>query len=117
MLVLLDREPWSALPESAAKPLLPPMEPLPTDAPGRYAFANPDRVKSIVLRAGFHAPEFRKFDAPILLGTTPEAASSPASMPVHSPGSLPKWMTRQAKTCATPSPLASRGRWAPAAFT
>ena len=46
-------------------------------APGRYAFANPDRVKSILLRAGFHAPEFRKFDAPILLGaTTEEAASS-----------------------------------------
>src|SRR5262245_55479152 len=28
--------PWSAVPESAAKPLLPPIEPLPPDAPGRY---------------------------------------------------------------------------------
>ncbi len=68
--------PWSAVPESAAKPLLPPMEPLPPDAPGRYAFANPDRVKSILLRAGFHAPDLVKFDTRIHLGTTPEAAAS-----------------------------------------
>ena len=68
--------PWSAVPESAAKPLLPPMEPLPPDAPGRYAFANPDRVKSILLRAGFHAPDIQKFDAKIHLGETPEAAAS-----------------------------------------
>src|SRR5258705_3391008 len=68
--------PWAAVPESAAKPLLPPMEPLPPDAPGRYAFANPDRVKSILLRAGFHAPHLTKFDAQIHLGNTPEAAAS-----------------------------------------
>jgi len=68
--------PWSAVPEGAAKPLLPPMEPLPPDAPGRYAFANPDRVRSILLRAGFHAPEIQKFDARIHLGDTPEAAAS-----------------------------------------
>ena len=68
--------PWALIPESAAKPLLPPMEPVPPDAPGRYAFANPDRVKSILLRAGFHAPEIDKFDARIHLGATPEAAAS-----------------------------------------
>jgi SAM-dependent methyltransferase len=68
--------PWSGIPEGAAKPLLPPMEPAPPDAPGRYSFANPDRVKSILLRAGFHAPEIEKFDARIHLGDTPEAAAS-----------------------------------------
>jgi len=68
--------PWSAVPEGAAKPLLPPMEPLPPDAPGRYSFANPDRVKSILLRAGFHAPDIQKFDTRIYLGDTPEAAAS-----------------------------------------
>jgi SAM-dependent methyltransferase len=68
--------PWAAVPESAAKPLLPPMEPLPPDAPGRYAFASPDRVKSILLRGGFHAPEIKKFDAKVHLGDTPEAAAS-----------------------------------------
>ena len=68
--------PWAFIPESAAKPLLPPMEPLPPEAPGRYAFANPDRVKSILLQAGFHAPEIEKFDTSIHLGATPEAAAS-----------------------------------------
>jgi SAM-dependent methyltransferase len=68
--------PWSAIPESAAKPLLPPMEPVPPDAPGRYSFANPDRVKSILLQAGFHAPQIERFDALIHLGDTPEAAAS-----------------------------------------
>jgi SAM-dependent methyltransferase len=68
--------PWAATPESAAKPLLPAMEPQPPDAPGRYAFANPDRVKSILLQAGFHAPEIQPFDARIHLGSTPEAAAS-----------------------------------------
>lgn len=68
--------PWSAVPEGAAKPLLPPTEPSPPDAPGRYAFANPDRVKSILLTAGFHAPDIHKFDARIHLGDTPEEAAS-----------------------------------------
>lgn len=68
--------PWSGIPEGAAKPLLPPMEPVPPDAPGRYSFANPDRVKSILLRAGFHAPDIQKFDARIHLGSTPEDAAS-----------------------------------------
>ena len=68
--------PWSTIPESAAKPLLPPMEPVPPDAPGRYSFANPDRVKSILLQAGFHAPQIDRFDALIHLGDTPEAAAS-----------------------------------------
>jgi SAM-dependent methyltransferase len=68
--------PWSAVPEGAAKPLLPPMEPVPPDAPGRYSFANPDRVKSILLRAGFYAPDIQKFDARIHLGITPEDAAS-----------------------------------------
>jgi SAM-dependent methyltransferase len=68
--------PWSAVPEAAAKPWLPPMEPLPPDAPGRYSFANPDRIRSILLRAGFHAPHIEKFDARIHLGETPEAAAS-----------------------------------------
>jgi SAM-dependent methyltransferase len=68
--------PWSAVPEAAAKPWLPPMEPPPPDAPGRYSFGNPDRVRSILLRAGFHAPQIDKFDARIHLGDTPEAAAS-----------------------------------------
>ncbi len=68
--------PWATVPESAARPLLPPAPPTPPEAPGRYSFANPDRVKSVLLQAGFHAPELRKFDTRIHLGDTPEAAAS-----------------------------------------
>ena len=68
--------PWSTVPESAARPFLVPAPPAAPDAPGRYSFANPDRVKSVLLQAGFHAPELRKFDTRIHLGDTPEEAAS-----------------------------------------
>jgi SAM-dependent methyltransferase len=68
--------PWSQVPESAAKPWLPPSAPADPNAPGRYSFANPDRVKSVLLQAGYHAPEPRKFDARIHLGNTAEEAAS-----------------------------------------
>jgi len=68
--------PWSAVPESAARPFLPPAPPASPDAPGRYSFANPDRVKSILLQAGFHAIAIEKFDTRIHLGNTPEEAAS-----------------------------------------
>jgi ubiquinone/menaquinone biosynthesis C-methylase UbiE len=68
--------PWSAVPEAAARPFLPPPVPTSADAPGRYSFANPDRVKSVLLQAGFHAIELEKFDTRIHLGNTPEEAAS-----------------------------------------
>ncbi|HYM18233.1 MAG TPA: class I SAM-dependent methyltransferase [Micropepsaceae bacterium] len=68
--------PWANVPESAAKPLLPPAPPAPADAPGRYSFANPDRVKSVLLQAGFHGPQLEKIDARVYLGATPEAAAA-----------------------------------------
>lgn len=68
--------PWSAVPEAAARPFLPPAPSAAPDAPGRYSFANPDRVKSVLLQAGFHAIAIEKFDARIHLGNTPEEAAS-----------------------------------------
>jgi len=68
--------PWSAVPESAARPFLPPAAPSSPDAPGRYSFANPDRVKSVLLQAGFHDVGIEKFDTRIHLGSTPEEAAS-----------------------------------------
>jgi SAM-dependent methyltransferase len=68
--------PWSAVPESAARPLLPPAAPSAADAPGRYSFANPDRVKSVLLQAGFHDVGIEKTDTRIHLGNTPEEAAS-----------------------------------------
>ena len=77
----------------------------------------PDRVKSILLRAGFHAPDIQKFDARIHLGDTPEDAASSSIDGGRSPVRSPKWMTRHAKRCAKPSPPVSRGKWVPAAYT
>jgi SAM-dependent methyltransferase len=68
--------PWSAVPEAAARPFLPPPAPVSPDAPGRYSFANSDRVKSVLLQAGFLAPTIEKFDTRIHLGNTPEEAAS-----------------------------------------
>jgi SAM-dependent methyltransferase len=68
--------PWSHIPETAARPFLPAAPPSDPNAPGRYSFANPDRVKSVLLQAGFHAAEMTKFDARIYLGNTPDEAAS-----------------------------------------
>ena len=69
---------WAFIPESAAKPFLPPAPPADPDAPGRYSFQNPNRVRSVLLQAGFVAPEFRKFDFRTFAGATPEEAASSA---------------------------------------
>lgn len=45
--------PWMMVPFMAAMPHLPPMTPPAPDAPGPFAFADPDRVRSILTTAGF----------------------------------------------------------------
>jgi ubiquinone/menaquinone biosynthesis C-methylase UbiE len=69
---------WAFIPESAATPFLPPSPPSPSNAPGRYSFAEPDRVKSVLLQAGFHAPQFQKLDMQTFAGDTPEDAAASA---------------------------------------
>ena len=73
-----SENPWSLIPESAARPHLPPAPPTDPNAPGRYSFANSDRVKSLLLQAGFHAPVLEKFDTRIFAGETPEEAAASA---------------------------------------
>jgi SAM-dependent methyltransferase len=69
---------FAFIPEGAAKPFLPPTPPADPNAPGRYSFQDPDRVKSVLLQAGFVAPELQKFDFPTFAGKTPEEAASSA---------------------------------------
>jgi SAM-dependent methyltransferase len=69
---------WAFVPESAAKPFLPPSPPADPNAPGRYSFQNQDRIKSVLLQAGFHAPEIQKFDTQTFAGATPEEAAASA---------------------------------------
>jgi SAM-dependent methyltransferase len=67
---------WAFMPESAAKPFLPLSPPADPNAPGRYSFQNEDRIRSVLLQSGFHAPVLKKFDAPIFAGATPEDAAA-----------------------------------------
>jgi hypothetical protein len=55
-------------PLEAARPFLPPLPPPDPNAPGPFAFADPDRVRSILEGAGFAGVAIRAFDADIGAG-------------------------------------------------
>ena len=70
---------WAMAPLVAARKALgitpPPADPL---APGPFAFADGERVRGILERAGFDHIELQRVDAPIVLGATPRAAAESA---------------------------------------
>jgi SAM-dependent methyltransferase len=55
--------PWMTVPLATARPLLPPQPEADPDAPGPFAFANPDRVRGILTRAGYSAVDITRHDA------------------------------------------------------
>jgi SAM-dependent methyltransferase len=57
--------PWMNEPLAAARPFLPPLAPPEPDAPGPFAFADPERVRSILGSAGFVDLELRAYEASI----------------------------------------------------
>lgn len=69
---------WSTIPENAARPFLPPAAPVNFNGPGRFGFAKPERVRSVLSEAGFRDVGIEKFDAPVFVGRTPEEAASSA---------------------------------------
>ncbi|HZS35472.1 MAG TPA: methyltransferase domain-containing protein [Polyangia bacterium] len=65
----LADNPWLGVPLAAAKRIVPPLEPPPpADAPGPLAFADPDRVRAILERAGFVEAAIAPFDHRMPLG-------------------------------------------------
>jgi SAM-dependent methyltransferase len=68
--------PWSAVPEGAAKPFLPPAAPAAVNAPGRYGLADGQRIRAVLTEAGFSSPEIERLDVAVHLGDTPELAAS-----------------------------------------
>lgn len=54
----------------------PPME---ATAPGPFAFADPDRVRSILEEAGWHDVAFEEFDYPMIAGTGEDAVEDAVS--------------------------------------
>ena len=60
--------PWASAPLAAARPLLP-EQPVPDPfAPGPFAFADPQRVLSILTDVGFHDVEIEKHDGVMPMG-------------------------------------------------
>ena len=56
---------WMRAPMEAAQPFLPPSPPMDPTAPGPFAFANPDRVRSILSEAGFSDLTLHAFNTSI----------------------------------------------------
>ncbi len=67
---------WAMVPLSAARAAMnitaPPVDP---NAPGPFAFANEQRLRTILSGAGLGEVEVQRFDAAISLGTTPRSAA------------------------------------------
>jgi len=71
---------WATTPLSAARAAMG-ATPAPGDpnAPGPFAFADDQRVRDILTKAGFDAISMTRFDAPVFLGATPRAAAENAA--------------------------------------
>lgn len=58
----LAENPWMEVPMNAVAQHLPPRPKGTPNAPGMFAFANPDYVTQVLTAAGWSAPRFEKFD-------------------------------------------------------
>jgi SAM-dependent methyltransferase len=68
----VEENPWMGVPMAAAAPVLPPLPESDPEAPGPFAFANPDRVTKILTRAGFTDIRITPFDTLIGSGDLDE---------------------------------------------
>ena len=66
--------PWATAPLQAVADLLPPPEPADPNAPGPFAFADADRVRDILARAGFANVTVERRDSTMHLGDTVDEA-------------------------------------------
>ena len=71
--------PWAMAPLSAARRAMG-VTPAPADpdAPGPFAFADEERLRTILSGAGFGAIDVQRFDATLSLGATPRSAAEGA---------------------------------------
>lgn len=58
----LAENPWMEVPMTAAAQHLPPRPKSPPNAPGMFAFANPEHVTEVLTAAGWAPPRFEKLD-------------------------------------------------------
>ncbi len=71
----LSENVWATAPFEAARAFLPAQETPDPHAPGPFAFADGDRLKSILSRAGLRAVTIEKFNGTMNMGQTAEAAA------------------------------------------
>jgi ubiquinone/menaquinone biosynthesis C-methylase UbiE len=64
----LDKNEWARVPLAAATRHVPLPTPASQDAPGPFAFANPDRVRSLLTTGGFTEVNFEPHDAQLRMG-------------------------------------------------
>lgn len=64
----MSDNPFFLVPWLAAKPFLPPQPPPDPTAPGPFAFADPDRVRTILQAAGFHDVVLTRHDLTLHMG-------------------------------------------------
>jgi SAM-dependent methyltransferase len=60
--------PWASAPLAAARPFLPDQPPPDPLAPGPFAFADPERVRDILAKAGFRDVTISKYDGVMPMG-------------------------------------------------
>jgi len=74
----LAANPWTAVPALAVAEHVPPAAPPVPGAPGPFAFGDPDRVRSVLIDAGFRDVDLAPFTTTLLLGgrgTTDDAVT------------------------------------------
>ncbi|HWA90701.1 MAG TPA: class I SAM-dependent methyltransferase [Rhizomicrobium sp.] len=69
---------WASAPFAAARDLLPPQEPADPHAPGPYAFADPERLGTILAKAGYRDIRIEQLDTVVVMGATPADAAAQA---------------------------------------
>jgi SAM-dependent methyltransferase len=76
----VEQNPWVTIPTQALSHLTPPQTP-PTDphAPGPFAFANPERVKAILSKAGFQDVTLEPVDTVMIAGVGDDALEQAVS--------------------------------------
>ena len=72
----LAENPWFVVPLQAALPLLPPAEAVDPLAPGPFAFADADRVKYLLRRAGWRNARVERHDMSLRLAAADDVATA-----------------------------------------
>lgn len=75
---VIEDNPWMTAPIDAARELVPEVEVPPPHAPGPFAFADGERLRGILERAGWRGIAIERHDHAMVLGETPEQAARAA---------------------------------------